>query len=89
MLKTVIQIPIDRELLTRLDERAARQQVSRAALIRQACNRHLRELERGEKIAQDLEGYRRFPETEADVLETAAWFALADLPDEEWPEAPK
>jgi metal-responsive CopG/Arc/MetJ family transcriptional regulator len=89
MLKSVIQVPIDKELLARLDQRAAQKEISRAALIRQACTRYLRELEREEKIAQYVEGYRRFPETDRDVGETMAWLAAAELPAEEWPEAPK
>lgn len=87
-MKTVIQVPIDRGLLARLDECAARKEIPRAALIREACARYLAELEREERIKQYVDGYRRIPEHTSEQ-ETLAWLAAADLPAEEWPEAPR
>ena len=85
-MKIVIQVPIERELLARLDRRARSEAVSRAALIRTACTRYLRQLENEERASQYVEGYRRIPE-EIGEQESLAWLAAAELPNEEWPEA--
>jgi len=84
--KSVIQVPIEKELLARLDRRAKIETVSRAALIRTACMRYLRQIESDERATRYEEGYRRIPE-EAGEQESLAWLAAADLPHEEWPEA--
>ena len=85
-MKSVIQVPIERELLARLDRRARSEAVSRAALIRTACTRYLRQLENEERASQYVEGYRRIPE-EIGEQESLAWLTAAELPNEEWPEA--
>ena len=84
-MKTVIQVPMEKELLARLDQRAKAEAVSRAALIRTACVRYLKEAERAERAASYVAGYLRFPEktTEAESL---AWLVAAEPPDEGWPE---
>lgn len=87
MRKSVIQVPIDKELLDRLDLQAKSQSVSRAELIRTACKRYVRELEREEIDRQIEEGYRRFPDQTTEE-ETRAWLAAAAIEPEEWPEAP-
>lgn len=87
-MKVVIQVPIDKALLGRLDQQARTQQLSRAALIRSACHRYLRQLESEERANRYVEGYRRVPE-ETSEEESRAWLAAADLPAEEWPEAPR
>jgi metal-responsive CopG/Arc/MetJ family transcriptional regulator len=62
MSKTVIQIPIDSELLEALDEISIEQSKSRAEVIRTACRKYLRETaeERLDRFYQ--EGYQRIPE---------------------------
>ena len=61
----VIQVPIDGALLGRLDAAAGRVAESRAAYIREACERRLRSEEAGELNRRYVEGYRRKPETRA------------------------
>ena len=86
-MKVIIQVPIDRELVERLDRQAKNEAVSRAALIRTACARYLRQLERDEQAREYVEGYLRMPD-ETTERESLAWLAAAGLPAEEWPEAP-
>jgi metal-responsive CopG/Arc/MetJ family transcriptional regulator len=86
--KTIIQVPIEKELVIRLDELAARRGVSRAAVIRTACARYLSQLENDEREQRYIEGYRRIPDGTTEE-ETFAWLAAADLPAEDWPEAPR
>ena len=85
-MKLVIQVPIEKELLDRLDGRARSETVSRAALIRKACARYLQQVETDERVSKYVEGYRRIPE-EPGEAESLAWLAAAELPREEWPEA--
>lgn len=87
-MKTVIQVPIDRGLLERIDRQARIESLARAALIRLACERYLRAAERTEWERQYVEGYRRIPEVVSEA-ESAAWLLAADWPNDEWPEAPK
>ena len=63
MSKTIIQIPIDKELLQELDKISIEQSKSRAEVIRHACRKYLNETEekRLDRIYQ--EGYQRIPET--------------------------
>jgi hypothetical protein len=61
----VIQVPIDDTLLGRLDAAAGRVAESRAAYIREACQRRLRSEETGELDKRYVEGYRRKPEKPA------------------------
>ncbi len=85
-LKAVIQVPMEQELLARLDQRAKAEAVSRAALIRNACKRYLRQIEDDELDARYEEGYRRIPD-EITEEETLAWLAAAESPDAGWPQA--
>ena len=85
-MKKVIHIPIEKELVARLDSQARAEDVSRAALIRIACTRYLRQVEDAERERIYEEGYRRIPE-ETTEAESLAWLAAADLPNEDWPEA--
>ena len=63
MSKTIIQIPIDKELLQELDKLSLELSKSRAEVIRNACRKYLNETEeeRLDRIYQ--EGYKRIPET--------------------------
>ena len=82
----VVQVPMDKELLERLDRQAQSQDVPRAVLIREACRAYLRDLERAEMERRYVEGYERVPE-EVGAQESLAWLAAASLPTEEWPES--
>ena len=84
-MKTVIQIPVEKELLARLDERARKEAISRSALIRDACRRYLRQLEDDELDARYEAGYRRIPDATTEA-ESLAWLAAAEPLDEGWPE---
>ena len=80
-MKTIVQVPMEKELLDRLDRQARELDVSRSALIREACRAHLRRLEQAELERRYVEGYQRVPE-EASEEETLAWLAAARLPKE-------
>lgn len=73
-LKITIQVPMEKQLLAHLDRRAKSEAVSRAALIRNACARYLREVESAERERRYVEGYRRIPEAGGEQ-ETLAWLA--------------
>jgi metal-responsive CopG/Arc/MetJ family transcriptional regulator len=88
MAKVTIQIPIDKELLARLDQVAARQEASRAAVIRTACSRYLSQLEHDERVQRYITGYMQVPD-ESTADESRIWLTAADVPHEEWPEAPR
>ncbi len=45
MVKKVIQVPVDEELLIALDQISRRQCKARAELIRKACQRYLEQVE--------------------------------------------
>ncbi len=63
--KKIIQVPIDDELLARIDETVGRVAESRAAFIREACRLRLQALEGGRLDRQYVDGYRRKPEDTA------------------------
>jgi hypothetical protein len=63
--KKVIQVPMEAELLTRIDETVGRVAESRAAFIRDACRSRLDALERRRLDHQYVIGYRRKPENTA------------------------
>ena len=63
MAKRVIQVPMDERLLEELDGMAKKTGLPRAELIRQACRRELREMERLELDRRYVEGYRKKPES--------------------------
>lgn len=62
----VIQVPIQEDLLGRLDEASRERGQSRSAFIREACTRYVTSLREAELDRQYEEGYRRFPESTAD-----------------------
>ena len=57
-------MPVSEKLLESLDEASKRREQSRAALIREACERLLKQLEDERLDREYEEGYRRIPETE-------------------------
>ena len=54
--KKVIQVPIDEELLARIDESVGRVAESRAAFIREACRWRLEALKGGQLDRQYVDG---------------------------------
>ena len=81
--KKVIQVPIDEELLARIDERVGRVAESRAAFIREACRWRLEALKGGQLDRQYVDGYRRKPEDLAWAKATTRLLAKV-LPRERW-----
>jgi len=63
MPKTVIQVPLDEDLLESLNAASKKQRKPRAELIRQACRHFLEEQRMAELDRIYVEGYRRIPET--------------------------
>jgi len=62
MVKKVIQVPVDEELLKDLDNLSKKQHKARAELIRQACLSYLQQVEREELDRLYQQGYMRIPE---------------------------
>jgi metal-responsive CopG/Arc/MetJ family transcriptional regulator len=62
MVKKVIQVPFDTELLTVLDQLSSKQRKTRSEVIRQACVRYLKQAESEELDRQYQQGYEKFPE---------------------------
>jgi metal-responsive CopG/Arc/MetJ family transcriptional regulator len=58
----IIQVPMPAELVESLDELSEKQDVSRSALIREACAKYLASTQEAEWDRQSEEGYARFPE---------------------------
>ncbi|MDP2663717.1 MAG: hypothetical protein Q8R28_23620 [Dehalococcoidia bacterium] len=83
MLKKVIQVPIDSELLSALDNLSMKQGQARAEVIRLACHHYLRHVEIGELDRLYQEGYDRSPE-EAELGEAQTALAAEVLPAESW-----
>jgi metal-responsive CopG/Arc/MetJ family transcriptional regulator len=83
MTKTIIQVPIDKELLQALDKVSNELSKSRAELIRHACRRYLQETEeeRLDRIYQD--GYKRIPES-AEIGESQLKILKHVWPKENW-----
>jgi metal-responsive CopG/Arc/MetJ family transcriptional regulator len=79
--QTLVQL--SEELLELLDREAARRNISRSALIREAIEQHLDAERRAEIGRQIVEGYRRIPETEEEM----AWAEASGremLEEESW-----
>ena len=81
----VIQVPIQEELLGKLDEYSRERGQSRAAFIREACARYMTSIRQAESARQYVEGYKRFPEP-ADDSEWRLRLAAEVWGDEEWDE---
>jgi ribbon-helix-helix CopG family protein len=58
----VIQVPMDEKLLHAMTRRARATRLTRAALIRHACEEYLQKVEDEELDRRYVEGYRREPE---------------------------
>jgi len=79
----VIQVPMSQTLVDALDEASRGREQSRAALIRELCERFLKDREEERMDREYAEGYRRIPE---DTAEVEAWTELATevLEEEDW-----
>jgi len=62
MIKKVVQVPVDEELLTALNQLSRKQRKTRSELIRQACQRYLGQAETEELDRLYQQGYERLPE---------------------------
>jgi len=75
----IVQIVLDRKLLSAADEAAKRTRRNRSALVRDALREHLRRLELRVSEERDRQGYSRHPQPEA---EAKAWESEAAWPEE-------
>ena len=62
MVKKVIQIPFDEELLKNLNSFSKKQRKARAEIVRQACSRYLHQVENEDLDRIYQQGYKRIPE---------------------------
>jgi metal-responsive CopG/Arc/MetJ family transcriptional regulator len=83
MVKKIIQVPIDKELLVSLNRVSKKQQRTRAELIREACLSYLRRLEEEELDQIYRSGYERIPENKA-ISGAQAALTGSILPVERW-----
>ena len=81
--KKIIQVPIEAELLARIDETVGRVAESRAAFVRDACRLRLNALEEGQLDQRYVDGYRRKPEDTA-WTRTTTRLLSGVLPREKW-----
>lgn len=65
--RTQTLVQLTDELLSRLDERAAREGRSRSALIRDAIEKYLYAETKAKIDREIIEGYERIPETEEEM----------------------
>ena len=83
MVKKVIQVPVDEELLSALDQTSRKQNKARAELIREACQCYLTQVESEELDRLYREGYERVPE-EPELGESQLRQLAEILPEEKW-----
>jgi len=83
MVKKVIQVPVDEELLVALDRTSRKQNRARAELIREACQCYLAQVESEELDRLYQGGYERVPE-EPELGEAQIGVAGEILPEESW-----
>lgn len=81
--KKVIQVPIEDDLLKRIDETAGVVAESRAAFIREACKLRLKNLQIKELDRRYVEGYRKKPEDRA-WADASVKLLSRRLPREKW-----
>lgn len=81
--KKVIQVPIEDELLERIDTTAGVVAESRAAFIREACRQRLKSLETKKLDHRYVDGYRKKPE-ELEWAEASVKLLSKRLPKENW-----
>lgn len=83
MIKKVIQVPVDEELLIALNQTSKKQNKARAELIREACQCYLEQVESEELDRLYQQGYERLPE-EPELGEAQVGLAGQLLPEESW-----
>ena len=81
--KKIIQVPIDDDLLKRIDATAGVVAESRAAFIRAACQQRLKSLQAKELDRLYMEGHRSQPEDLA-WAESSAQLLAKRLAKEKW-----
>ena len=81
--KRIIQVPIEDDLLERIDATAGVVAESRAAFIREACKQRLKDLDAKELDRLYVEGYEKRPE-ELDWAEASVKLLSKRLPKEKW-----
>lgn len=74
---------MNEDLLRRLSREAKARKLTRAALIRDACQHYLEKLREDELDRQYVAGYRRYPESAA-VGKTGERLAATVWPREDW-----
>ncbi len=79
----IVQVPMEENLLTALDELSKARASSRSAIIRRACREYLRRVREEALDDQYERGYQRLPETQA-VGQAQAALAAQVLPEESW-----
>ena len=75
----IVQIVLDKRLLSATDQAAKRTRRNRSALVRDALREHLRRLELRASEERDRKGYSQHPQGE---VEAQAWEAEATWPEE-------
>ena len=83
MAKRIIQVPVDEKLLGSLDSMAKKRGRSRAELIREACQRYLKQAEHEKMDEIYIGGYKHIPEEPA-IGEAQASLAGQVLSGETW-----
>jgi metal-responsive CopG/Arc/MetJ family transcriptional regulator len=83
MAKHIVQVPIESELLGALNEFSRSRQVSRSAVIRDACRQYLRDAEVSARDRAYEDGYRRVPE-DVTIAETQVVLVGEILAAEDW-----
>jgi metal-responsive CopG/Arc/MetJ family transcriptional regulator len=83
MVKKIIQVPVDSELLNCLDRVSNKQKRARAELIREACLVYLRQVEEEELDKIYSRGYENIPEKE-DIGRAQAELSSGILQGEHW-----
>lgn len=83
MVKKIIQVPVDHDLLTALDRLSRKQHQARSEVIRRACQLYLKEVEHEEMDRLYQKGYEEIPE-EPGPGEAQAALAVEALARESW-----
>ena len=83
MIKKVIQVPVDEELLIALNQTSRKQNKARAEFIREACECYLEKVESEELDRLYQKGYENLPE-ESGLGEAQIAIAGEILPGESW-----
>jgi metal-responsive CopG/Arc/MetJ family transcriptional regulator len=82
----VIQVPMSEALVDGLDEASREREQSRAALIRELCERFLKERQEEKWDLEYAEAYERMPETEEEMAwaEMGATLLAERLAEDDW-----